>query len=428
MKKNYCICFCISESMLPAVANIIIGIEHYSKHLDASYVIFHMKDEIFKENDLKALHAITNKVEFRSLDFSKYEDSLKNTSLYQNYQKRYGGLIVYAKFFIFNLLTEFHNVLWLDADILIQGDISSIFKFKPMAWRPALIPMTSVKINKASYKFTDKDTRPNAGVIFVSDEIPNYSTLTEECFNILINEIDDLTGALDEIIFGIINHKYSIGAQQLHPRYNCGCGWQNSHRALIVHSIGPNKFWNSAIRFSLFHKWKENNDKWVKLGGTNIASTLNGSEHFVGINLNYINASLENSIYWNNILSDISYPDNIIADKLLFKPEVKFYIRGQSRDIYFSLEKTKSEKKQNSEVIMNINYQSLKDKNLSDLFLENVTRLDNTFKIDTNMCKVVKILSLSNLQHDLGNFFNITTKYIEVFFLQNHLSNNKNIF
>lgn len=418
MKKNNCVCFGVTASLIPAVANIIIGIESNSKNLEANYVIMHLPGEKFNDNDLKALYAITSRIEFKEVSFTKYEKLLENTSVFS--KERYGGLILFSKYFIFDLLNEYHNVLWLDADILIQGDITPIFSKKPMAWRPALRPMVNIKLKDDLYKFTEEDSRPNGGVIFVSDEIPNYDKMTDECFNLIANEIGYLPDAMDELVFGVLNHKFSIGVNKLHPRYNAGCGWQNSHRAIIVHSIGSNKFWNSVVRYSLFHRWRENNSKWVKLGGTNLVQDLKGKDLFLGDSLNYINTSLENCIYWNSILSDISYPSYIVPEKTLFKNEIKFFIKNVSKSFYFSLKPTTKAK--GTDLLVSVNFEAEVNSEIYKLFFSNINEIDKSFSLNSNNLKQTsKTIKVNDLQTELDNFFCVMTKYIESFSLIHHI-------
>ena len=70
-KLNNCVCMGSSSYMLPALANMIIGIEKHSPNLVDQYVVLHDASEVFDENDLKALSKLTNKVSFYPIDFDQ---------------------------------------------------------------------------------------------------------------------------------------------------------------------------------------------------------------------------------------------------------------------------------------------------------------------------------------------------------------------
>ena len=272
-----------------AVANVIMGVEKFSPHLVDNYIIFYDEKDKFKTESI--FKNISEKIEFRPINTYKIP---ANISFYERYSKLY-----LAKYFIFDLLKEYDKVLWLDADICIQGDISGIFSYGPMAWRPTVVSMKT-KLEKL-YDIPESATAPNGGVILVTRDIDGYERYTDEIIE-LCNELMEKYEKpnVDELAFGLLAYRNNIKVDLLPDTYNAGCSWPCAFDAKIVHSIGPKKFWNSPENYFVFSHWKENNEIWKQKGGGDKVSIDLSSykkSKFI-IYLNY---------YWYKMISKITY-------------------------------------------------------------------------------------------------------------------------
>lgn len=329
-EKN-CIFFSISSDYIFAAANVILGVERFSPGLISKYVIF--EDSTDPVDD--ASKAICKKLFSTKVEFRSYKDpDIGKGKLYKIYSRF--SKLNFCKFKIFDLLSEFDNVLYLDSDVLIQGDVSVLFKkYKPLAWRPTVVPMCQ-KLNENCLKrwgVTDIDSAPNAGVIFASRELGNYQNLTSDCYRIL-EELVELTDriSLDELTFGLLAHEYQINVKTLPGKFNSGTGWKNSESAIIVHSIGKYKFWNDLLRNRLFPKWEENNKIWLAAGGGKYQGDIRFKEF--GVSNQDILTSVDNLLFWKEILKQGDTPAGLVASKCLTKKYYQFFFSGYSKDIH----------------------------------------------------------------------------------------------
>lgn len=327
MKKG--ICFSITKDLEFAVANIIIGIEEYSPGLIDNYIILCDDSEYFEDKSL--LKKISPKVLFKNINISDIYLEFLDKQV-----KRYSKFFL-AKFFIFELLQDFEKILWLDADICIQGDISDIFSYGPMAWRPTVIPM-SKKLEKYM-SLPEEASAPNGGVILVTRDIKDYAKHTANCFNILKymaqNKID--ISSVDEIVFGLLSYKNCIPVKMLPPTYNSGCSWKDSENAKIVHSIGEEKFWNSPLRYVLFPAWQKHHQAWIDLGGCDCKSYK--YQKFLGQGSNReILFAITYYEKWTKIINDIGCLFDIYLEPILLRKFIRFFIYNIPKSIHYEIE------------------------------------------------------------------------------------------
>lgn len=230
-----------------------------------NYIIFYDDDSPIKTDEKKILKKITEKVIFRRLDFE-----FSQSASLENFFRRYSRLC-FAKFKILDLVNEYEKVLWLDADVLVLRDISSIFEYRGFAWRPTdkrLIE--SIDCSKIeNIEISALDTRPNGGCILLARCSETGSVNSNEAIELfeMIKDIPDRTGGLDEIVLGLLAKKYNINVQILENKYNTVLQWVDVDNPVIIHCMGENKIWKNEILAILYPEFLENNKKWVELGG-----------------------------------------------------------------------------------------------------------------------------------------------------------------
>ncbi|KAA6228198.1 hypothetical protein FMM58_07495 [Campylobacter sp. LR291e] len=121
---SFAVLMASDENLDFAVANVIVGLKRYNKK-DITKIIV-MYDGISEQIQRQIESIWPGVVEFRYYgiqDFKKdYPGDIDKIPWPDN--KRWGnGYILYAKFYIFELLKEFDSVLWLDSDMLVTRDI-----------------------------------------------------------------------------------------------------------------------------------------------------------------------------------------------------------------------------------------------------------------------------------------------------------------
>ncbi len=272
-KKDKCVMFCTSSVYLPGVANVIIGIEKYSPGLINNYVIFYDVNDPISDNDILALDKISRgKVLIRQ--------AAKNTVLSNFEMERYSPLLL-QKFHIFELLEEYHHVIYLEADMLIQNDISDAFLFNGLSFLPhgtKLLQGVPIGSQSLVTDFVDSDSvAPSAGVILVEDCLLAYEVdFTKELYG-FASKFRGLSSGMtiDELCFGLLAAKFKLRISPLPLKYHCLYFVENpNHKAAIIHAIGSDKFWNNRLLNILYPEWNDNNNYWVACGGSNYSGEV----------------------------------------------------------------------------------------------------------------------------------------------------------
>lgn len=193
------------------------------------------------------------------------------------YEKRYSRLCL-AKFECFPLLDRYETVIWLDADIAIQGDISGLCGFGPFAL--ALEDARFAEDGKTSPVSINVDAplpgldmhapNLNTGVIVFQHTLPGYMALYERCTTWMRENARHIL-YLDQAAFNML-------AQELIPRalfaylptdsYNAHPRNPASQTASIVHYFGDYKLWEDGLLRSAFPEWDRDYRRWVANGGT----------------------------------------------------------------------------------------------------------------------------------------------------------------
>lgn len=130
--NKYAFFFAITDSYSFAVANIIMQLNHHNPNLMKECDILIYSDDMSERNK-QLLCQLHDNIVFLDISFPEMwheivEDPWLKSSGY--------SLHVFCKLYGFFLIDIYERVVWLDADILIRGDISELFHIdEPLAWR-----------------------------------------------------------------------------------------------------------------------------------------------------------------------------------------------------------------------------------------------------------------------------------------------------
>lgn len=337
--KKKCVVLAVTSDYMFAAANVIIGMQRFNSGLIDKYIIFEdLEDPVARSDKESIARMFPGLIEFRIYKPTVKLQKVFGNSLFKRYSK-----MLFCKFEIFNLLKEYYSVLYLDADLLIQGDISEIFtSYKTLAWRSTVIPMKDRlgDVCFSHWKGIGKtNTAPNAGVIYVDRNFPAYATATMSCFK-LLEELYPLTDqeCLDEFVFGLLAYSNGINAQELPGKFNCGSGWFNSEDAVIIHSIGKHKFWNDIIRKKLYPEWSVNHKIWLKHGGRDYKGGVRLKKELGETNRDVL-LSVGNWLFWQKFLfTNLSnLPNQIDSISCLTKAGVQLGFRKMMKGLHYEL-------------------------------------------------------------------------------------------
>jgi len=258
-KKNLAIVFGITSNLTFALANVILGLKKYSPNLADEIIIYHDKID---EKDQKILNTII------PCRFIKYEFPIKDVSRFNEaYFKRFSEL-AYSRYECFSLLKEYRNVMWLDVDILIQKDISSLLDYAENSFG-ILAPLSDgSKLRGQLFNaIDDYDMNGKAyssGTFIIRDNLENYENMAQWCYDKTLQYSEHLL-LPDQAILNFLIQEFNIPVKEIELEKYCFHPRNNKYReASILHTYSCQKFWN----FYSIKEWNENHKEWIKMGGS----------------------------------------------------------------------------------------------------------------------------------------------------------------
>lgn len=296
MKNKKCIFFVISNNYVFAFANVLISLKKYSNNLldHCDIILYH--DGISLENR-NLLRKLCNNIRFEEIYFhSKFDNILDFVK-----SKKWNIYIV-VKFFGFDLVKRYEKVLFLDADVLIKQDISSIFEIKEeMAWRKVIGWNTVERLSSVLENKNDYISVGNGGVIYFTNKINKYN-INDDDIVLAFEKLKNLKiSGIDEIILAYIAYKKRIKLKELDISFNCSAAFytpdenenlrinnflksrnaftefENINKNVkIIHFLNSRgittKPWENLASYLYFREWAENYEEWISMGGSGLVS------------------------------------------------------------------------------------------------------------------------------------------------------------
>lgn len=263
MKERVAIVLGTTKDSAFAVANVIVGLERYSSSWVSAIFVYH---DGLSEQDMTALKALSPKVRFELYEQEKFFERVSISSLFTE-PLRYYTHMTFCRYEMFNLLNSFHSAVWIDFDVLVRKDISSIANYGPIAMLQASTPM-SIALGTLPEGCPASLTCLSAGVIYVSDELEGFETITDELYD-LTAQYCETTTLQDQAILNLLIWKRGIKANALPDLFGCPPEWIKSEQSFMVHTPGrERRFWNHQTIKSAFPEWDFNDRIWRDSGGT----------------------------------------------------------------------------------------------------------------------------------------------------------------
>ena len=221
-------------------------------------------------------------------EFVKYNDNQIPTKLFnENYNFKRFTNFMFARYNMFQYLDEYENVIWMDTDIAIQGSLEELIK---KAKKTGIAMLREDETNKSSLKTDINRTNfivdiPNydmntylycSGIIVINKKLKNYSKLKDYLYKKTIEYADYLNlpdqGALNLMIQDFKMNVTPIGDNGkygVYPLVGKDCS-----KAIVIHSWGKNKFWNSWYLYNKYPAWKNAYQEWINVGGTKLKKEI----------------------------------------------------------------------------------------------------------------------------------------------------------
>ena len=260
-----------------AVATLILALRRHNPRLAADFLLLH--DKALPAHDC----ALLEKLGFRCQLFQPAALPLPPASLAQ-----FSPLCL-AKFYCFSALQEYETVLWLDADTVIQDDISEIFEMGPLSLAledpefsetHTTLP-ARVNVLRELPDLDGSCPNYNYGVIVFRRKLPARE-LALFCQEMLSTQASELRYP-DQAVFNALVQKLQKTRPELFTplplTYNCHPRNPLALQAAIVHAFGAYKLWNDGLTAACFPEWQRDYARWLKLGGSPYRGPLDNAEY-----------------------------------------------------------------------------------------------------------------------------------------------------
>lgn len=267
-RNKNAIFFGISDNYVFAVANILMGFYRYSTQMisNSDVIIFHDGISNSNKDMLMAIHRDTCFVELCFPEM--WDDILKHKKTLK------WGKYVICKLFGFQLIHHYEKALFLDADMLVVGDVSYLFEIKEeMAWRK-IISWDPV-LNFSSLTSKDVSDRNisvgNGGMILFSNKLEKYNINDKDILD-AFEAIKKLRrGGIDEDILAWIVYKNNIELKEIDVSNFNTPAVDTKDTSNLVHFLDyksvQTKPWKNLASYLYFDEWRENYQTWLDMGG-----------------------------------------------------------------------------------------------------------------------------------------------------------------
>lgn len=257
----------ISADYAFALGSLMVGFLRHNPDFDGDFVVYHEGLTGAQQAQLRGLGVSVVFHPFGLGDvaarFGGDVDLAKVLELYSP--------MIFAKFEMLDLLGAYDACLWLDVDILVQGNLAGLWAFQGLAWRP-LHGGAFARRAEVMADFADlcgDGTLPllNGGVVGMGQALRGRvapADLYAIAARVLVQT--DAT-SVDELALYFAAVSRGLDVCLLEERFNHPVVAPDVRDAVMVHAIGPDKFWNSAPLQLAFPEWAQNLAAWRAVGG-----------------------------------------------------------------------------------------------------------------------------------------------------------------
>ena len=251
----------ISADHAFALAALIVGFKRYNPFFSGDFNVFH---DGLSDAQQAQLCAVWPGIVFHSFDASTLAKRLPGVDLATVLAVH--SPMIFAKFEMLELLLGYDKCLWLDVDMLVQGDLEKVWGFEGLAWRPlpegAFARRAEVMDGFANLR---RDGYPllNGGVIGMGQALRGRlatADLYEMAADLMARSS---TTSVDELALYFMAASRGLPLHLLDMRFNHPVVAPGGRDAVIVHAIGPDKFWNSSPLQLAYPEWAQNVAEWT---------------------------------------------------------------------------------------------------------------------------------------------------------------------
>lgn len=241
MSAKRSICFCINNNYVKHCCITISSIVNHNPYLFDFHII--SSDLTTESKELLTKVVGASSISFHSIDISTFQKcklTIDHTTIE-----------TYFRYLIPELLPQLDRVLYLDVDIIVQGDISELFKIDLKDYYVAGVIDTFIESQhyKATINYPESAPYINAGVLLLNLK----KIRSDNIYNTLIDNTIKLQDSIKFQDQDIINLTFSPSIKPIDKKYNYTSHlFLNNEKfltesAIIVHYTGVFKPWTTKI-------------------------------------------------------------------------------------------------------------------------------------------------------------------------------------
>lgn len=262
----------VTPGMAFAAGALLAGIGRHDPGLGAEVVVFH---DGLSQGDRDALARLAPGVAFRPFGRAEVLARLGLPAApprLEDALARFSPLHL-AKLDLPALLADFDRVVWMDADMLVRGPVADLWDVDCLAWRPlapgafqrraGVITACAPRIRDGAVPLL------NGGVVAMGRGLADRGLGAADLWaeaRFLLDATE--TQTLDEMALWLLAARHALPVRALPLAMNHPVTTAGADRAVILHAIGPHKFWNATPMRHLFPDWAAHHADWVAAGGT----------------------------------------------------------------------------------------------------------------------------------------------------------------
>lgn len=282
-----------------ALGSLIAGFRRHNPNFAGVFVVFHDGLTVLQQGQLRAL--------WPDIDFRPFGQDVV--------ARRFGAVpdlgrvfaqfspMIFAKFELPDLLADYDKCLWLDVDMLVQGNLGDVWAFDRLAWRPlpqgAFARRAEVMAGFADMRGDGSLPLLNGGVVGMGRGVPFSTADLYAMAARLIGQTSAVS--VDELALYFLAASRGVSVHLLDMRFNHPVVAAGGRDALLVHAIGPDKFWNSAPLQLAYPEWAQNVGDWQGAG-------YDGPHRLGDVQAGTPDAALKaarNRAYWQQVYTDL---------------------------------------------------------------------------------------------------------------------------
>ena len=247
-KKPLGIILGITDNWAFAAGTVLIGMKKHVKKTPYDTIIYH--------NGLSHEHQATlNRI--YPCDFREYEAKVPDVDKFRRV-----SLMTFSRYECFELLSYYRNVLWIDADVLVMRDLSTMLEQNTSGiamYKHSGIPM-SVSFSDSVPNYDMNRECFNAGILLLNDNLKERTLLKKWCYEQTAECVNAVNS--DQAVINLMLQAFDLTVSELDIRYNCPSN-QETRETVILHPWGEQKFWNGIVH----PLWDSYYKQWRNLGG-----------------------------------------------------------------------------------------------------------------------------------------------------------------